>query len=171
MVEKSTAVLQEAASQLPPETSIEDVMVPEDVGFQIMTEVLDENLGRRHGQVVRGMGKSRVRETGASSSRLNTSLMDEVTTLRGKLAIQEEQMRVQGEQMKEQMRAQGEQMRAQGEQMEAQLRVQSEEVRTYAATVRDLVRAIQTAGLQVSLPAPHLDPPSISEPPHPPDTQ
>ncbi|XP_070666102.1 uncharacterized protein [Malus domestica] len=87
MVEKSTAVLQEAASQLPPETSIEDVMVPEDVGFQIMTEVLDENLGRRHGQVVRGMGKSRVRETGASSSRLNTSLMDEVTTLRGKLAI------------------------------------------------------------------------------------
>ncbi|RXH95597.1 hypothetical protein DVH24_008097, partial [Malus domestica] len=58
-----------------------------------------------------------------------------------------------------------------GEQMEAQLRVQSEEVRTYAATVRDLVRAIQTAGLQVSLPAPHLDPPSISEPPHPPDTQ
>nr|XP_028956414.1 uncharacterized protein LOC108172285 [Malus domestica] len=175
MVEKSTAVLQEAASQLPPETSIEDVMVPEDVGFQIMTEVLDENLGRRHGQVVRGMGKSRVRETGASSSRLNTSLMDEVTTLRGKLAIQEEQMRVQGEQMKEQMRAQGEQMkeqmRAQGEQMEAQLRVQSEEVRTYAETVRDLVRAIQTAGLQVSLPAPHHDPPSISEPPHPPDTQ
>ncbi|CAN6553310.1 unnamed protein product [Malus baccata var. baccata] len=57
------------------------------------------------------------------------------------------------------------------EQMEAQLRIQSEEVRTYAETVRDLVRAIQTAGLQVSLPVPHLDPPSISEPPHPPDTQ
>ncbi|XP_050124919.1 uncharacterized protein LOC126602134 isoform X2 [Malus sylvestris] len=171
MVEKSTAVLQEAASQLPPETSIEDVMVPEDVGFQIMTEVLDENLGRRYGQVVRGMGKSRVRETGASSSRLNTSLMDEVTTLRGKLAIQEEQMRVQGEQMRAQGEQMKEQMRAQGEQMEAQLRVQSEEVRSYAATVRDLVRAIQTAGLQVSLPAPHLDPPSISEPPHPPDTQ
>ncbi|XP_050147851.1 uncharacterized protein LOC126623094 isoform X2 [Malus sylvestris] len=153
MVEKGIAVLQEATLQLPSETSIEDVMVPEDVGFQIMTEVLDQNLGRRHGQVVRGMGKSWVRETGASSSRLNTSLMDEVTTLRGKLAIQEEQMRAQGEQMK------------------AQLRVQSEEVRTYAETVRDLVRAIQMAGLQVSLPAPHLDPPSTSEPPYPPDTQ
>ncbi|TQD83922.1 hypothetical protein C1H46_030534 [Malus baccata] len=89
--------------------------------------------------------------------------MDEVTTLRGKLAIQEEQMRAQGEQMKEQMRAQDEQMKA-------QLRVQSKEVRTYAETVRDLVRAIQTAGLQVSLPASHLDPPSTSEPPHPPDT-
>ncbi|RXH72760.1 hypothetical protein DVH24_012444 [Malus domestica] len=63
-----------------------------------------------------------------------------------------------------------EQMRAQDEQMKEQLRVQSEEVRTYAETVRDLVRAIQTAGLQVSLPA-HLDPPSTSEPPHPPDTQ
>ncbi|CAN6716769.1 unnamed protein product [Malus baccata var. baccata] len=150
MVEKSTVVLQEAASQLPPETPIEDVMVLEDVGFQIMTEVLDQNLGRRHGQVVRGMGKSRVREMGASSSRLNTSLMDEVTTLRGKLAIQEEQMR-----------AQGEQMRAQDKQMKA----------TYAETVRDLVRAIQTAGLQVLLPASHLDPPSTSEPPHPPDTQ
>ncbi|XP_070679697.1 uncharacterized protein [Malus domestica] len=36
-----TAVLHEAASQLPPETPIEDVMVPEDVGFQIMTDVLD----------------------------------------------------------------------------------------------------------------------------------
>ncbi|CAN6576321.1 unnamed protein product [Malus baccata var. baccata] len=37
--------------------------------------------------------------------------------------------------------------------------------------VRDLIRAIQTAGLQVSLPASYLDPPSTSEPPHPPDTQ
>ncbi|XP_048425077.1 uncharacterized protein LOC125470277 [Pyrus x bretschneideri] len=183
MVEKSTAVLQEAASQLPPETSIEEVMVPEDVGFQIMTEVLDQNLGRRHGQVVRGMGKSRVRQTGASSSRLNTAevdaLMEEVTTLRGKLAMQEEhmreQMRAQGEQMMEQMRAQSdqmrEQMRAQDDQMKAQLRAQNEEVRTYAETVRDLVRAIQTASLQVSLPVPHLDPPSTSAPLHPPDTQ
>ncbi|XP_048421727.1 uncharacterized protein LOC103933683 isoform X1 [Pyrus x bretschneideri] len=182
MVEKSTAVLQEAASQLPPETSIEEVMVPEDVGFQIMTEVLDQNLGR-HGQVVRGMGKSRVRQTGASSSRSNTAevdaLMEEVTTLKGKLAMQEEhmreQMRAQGEQMREQMRAQSdqmrEQMRAQDDQMKAQLRAQNEEVRTYAETVRDLVRAIQTAGLQVSLPVPHLDPPSTSAPPHPPDTQ
>ncbi|RXH80502.1 hypothetical protein DVH24_004416 [Malus domestica] len=48
---------------------------------------------------------------------------------------------------------------------------QSEEVMTYAETVRDLIRAIQTAGLQVSLPASHLDPLSTSEPSHPPDTQ
>ncbi|KAB2615055.1 hypothetical protein D8674_021643 [Pyrus ussuriensis x Pyrus communis] len=134
----STAVLQEAASQLPPETSIEEVMVPEDVGFQIMTEVLDQNLGRRHEHM-------------------------------------REQMRAQGEQMMEQMRAQSdqmrEQMRAQDDQMKAQLRAQNEEVRTYAETVRDLVRAIQTAGLQVSLPVPHLDPPSTSAPLHPPDTQ
>ncbi|CAN6588905.1 unnamed protein product [Malus baccata var. baccata] len=145
MVEKSTAVLQEAASQLPPETLIEDVMVPEDVGFQIMTEVLDQNLGRRHGQVVRGMGKSWVCETGSNTTEVD-ALMDEVTTLRGKLAIQEEQMR--------------KQMKAHGDQIKTQLR-----------TVRDLIRAIQTAGLQVSLPASYLDPPSTSEPPHPPDTQ
>ena len=52
MVEKSTAVLQEATSQLPPETPIEDVTVPEDVGFQIMTDVLDQNFDRRHPNVV-----------------------------------------------------------------------------------------------------------------------
>ena len=89
MVENSTAVLQEAASQLPLETPIEDVMVPDDVGFQIMTQVLDQNLGHRHGQVVRGMGRSRVRATGAFSSRSNTvqvdTLMEEVTTLRARL--------------------------------------------------------------------------------------
>ncbi|RXH83413.1 hypothetical protein DVH24_005666 [Malus domestica] len=72
--------------------------------------------------------------------------------------------RVEGRQMKEQMREQTNQMKA-------QLRAQSKEVRTYAEMVKDLVRAIQMADLQVSLPRPHLDPPSTSEPPHPPDTQ
>ncbi|KAB2629152.1 hypothetical protein D8674_033947 [Pyrus ussuriensis x Pyrus communis] len=38
IVEKGNAVLQEATSQLPPETPIEDVTIPEDVGFQILTE-------------------------------------------------------------------------------------------------------------------------------------
>ncbi|KAB2635788.1 hypothetical protein D8674_026322 [Pyrus ussuriensis x Pyrus communis] len=42
MVEKGDAVLQEATSQLPSETPMEDVTLPEDVGFQIMTEVLDQ---------------------------------------------------------------------------------------------------------------------------------
>ncbi|TQD75338.1 hypothetical protein C1H46_039130 [Malus baccata] len=82
MVEKSTAILQEATSQLPPETSIEDVIVPKDADVQIVTEVLDQKFGRRH-------GKAGVRETGASSSKLSTrevnSLKEEVTTLRGQV--------------------------------------------------------------------------------------
>ncbi|XP_068307257.1 uncharacterized protein [Pyrus communis] len=112
MVEKNIAVLQKATSQLPPETPIKDVMVPEDVGFQIMIDVLDQNFGRCRGKIVRGMGKARIRETGASSSKSNTAevdaLKEEVTTLKGQLAIQEEQMRAQGEQMRAQMMAQSE---------------------------------------------------------------
>nr|XP_028949591.1 uncharacterized protein LOC103414716 [Malus domestica] len=72
MVEKSTAILQEATSQLPPETPIEDIIVPKDADVQIVTEVLDQKFGRRHGKVVRCTGKAGVRETGASSSRLST---------------------------------------------------------------------------------------------------
>ncbi|CAN6554506.1 unnamed protein product [Malus baccata var. baccata] len=90
MVEKSTAILQEATSQIPPETPIEDVIVPKDADVQIVTEVLDQKFGRRHGKVVRCTGKAGVRETGASSSRLSTgevnSLKEEVTTLRGQVA-------------------------------------------------------------------------------------
>ncbi|XP_009343749.3 uncharacterized protein LOC103935673 [Pyrus x bretschneideri] len=157
MVEKSTTVLQEATSQLPPETPIEDVTVPEDAGFQILIDVLDQNFGRRHGKVVRCMGKARLRETGASSSRSNTtevdSLKEEVITLKGQLEVQGEQMRAQGEQMKEQIRAQGEQLH------------------TYAGQVRDLIRAIQMTSLQISLPIPDLATPSTSEPLHPADTQ
>ncbi|KAB2608656.1 hypothetical protein D8674_011824 [Pyrus ussuriensis x Pyrus communis] len=112
MVEKSIAVLQKATSQLPPETPIENIMVPEDVGFQIMIDVLDQNFGRCRGKIVRGMGKARIRETGASSSRSNTAevdaLKEEVTTLKVQLAIQEEQMRAQGEQMRAQVMAQSE---------------------------------------------------------------
>ena len=109
-----------------------------------MTDVLDQNLGRRRGKVVRCMGKAQIRETGASSSRSNAevdALKEEVTTLKA-----------QGEQMKEQLRAQG------------------EEMRSYAGAWRDLVQAIQMSGLQISLPALHLGPPSTSEPPRPADT-
>ncbi|KAB2606538.1 hypothetical protein D8674_006255 [Pyrus ussuriensis x Pyrus communis] len=133
-----------ATSQLPPETPIEDVTIPEDVGFQIMTDVLDQNLGRRRGKVVQCMGKAQIRETGASFSRSNAevdALKEEVTTLKA-----------QGEQMKEQLRAQG------------------EEMRSYAGAWRDLVQAIQMSGLQISLPALYLGPPSTSEPPRPADT-
>ena len=91
-----TAILQEATSQLPPETPIEDVIVPKDADVQIVTEVLDQKFGRRHGKVVRCTGKAGVRETGASSSRLSTgevnSLKEEVTTLRGQVAAQDERM-------------------------------------------------------------------------------
>nr|XP_028952491.1 uncharacterized protein LOC108170061 [Malus domestica] len=96
LLEKSTAILQEATSQLPPETSIEDVIVPEDADLKIVTEVLDQKLGRCHGKVVRCMGKAGVRETGASSSISSTlevnSLKEEVTTLRGQLVAQNERM-------------------------------------------------------------------------------
>ncbi|KAB2626657.1 hypothetical protein D8674_020275 [Pyrus ussuriensis x Pyrus communis] len=141
----STSILQEATSQLPPETPIEDVTIPEDVGFQIMTDVLDQNIGRRRGKVVRCMGKAQIREMGASSSRSNTAeadaLKEEATTLK-----------------------------AQGEQMKEQLKAQSEEMRSYAGAWRDLVQAVQMSGLQISLPAPHLGPPSTSKPPHRADT-
>ncbi|KAM2609315.1 hypothetical protein TB1_037546 [Malus domestica] len=131
MVEKRAAIVQKATSQFPPDTSIEDITVLEDAGFQIVTDVMEQNFGRRHGKVVRCMGKTRVRETGASSSNSNTAEVD---------ALKE----------------QGEQMKAQGEQMKEQM--------------RDLVRAIQTSGLQISLPVPDLATPLTFEPLQPADT-
>ncbi|XP_050145375.1 uncharacterized protein LOC126621054 [Malus sylvestris] len=103
MVEKCTTVLQEATSQLPPETPIEGVIVPEDVGLQIMTKVLDQKLDRRHGKVVRCMGKAGVHETGASSSRSSTgevnALKEEVTVLKGQPMTQGKHIRAQDEWM------------------------------------------------------------------------
>ncbi|BBG94368.1 hypothetical protein Prudu_002630 [Prunus dulcis] len=58
MVERSQLVLQESASQLPPETPIESVAPPQDAGFQILTETLDQTLGRRPGTYCRGMGNA-----------------------------------------------------------------------------------------------------------------
>ncbi|CAN6544346.1 unnamed protein product [Malus baccata var. baccata] len=54
MVEKSTAILQEATSQLPPDTPIEDVIVPKDADVQIVTEVnsLKKEVTTLRGQVV-----------------------------------------------------------------------------------------------------------------------
>ena len=90
MVEKCTAVLQESASQLPPKILIVDVTVPEDAGLQILTEVLDQKFGRRHGKIVWCMRKAQVRETGASSSKSATrqvnTLKEEVATLKGQLS-------------------------------------------------------------------------------------
>ncbi|CAL9027333.1 unnamed protein product, partial [Prunus brigantina] len=65
MVEKSQLVLQESASQLPPDTPLESVDPPHDAGFQILTETLDQTLGRRPGTYCRGMGNARRRESRA----------------------------------------------------------------------------------------------------------
>ncbi|KAB2597597.1 hypothetical protein D8674_000517 [Pyrus ussuriensis x Pyrus communis] len=54
MMEKRQLVLQEYASQLPPETPFESVDPPKDAGFQILTETLDLTLGRRPGMYCRG---------------------------------------------------------------------------------------------------------------------
>ncbi|XP_050146151.1 uncharacterized protein LOC126621648 [Malus sylvestris] len=53
-----------------------------------------------------------------------------------------------------------------GEQMREQMKAQGEELKAYAGHVRDLVRAIQMSGLQISLPVPNLGTPSTSEPLH-----
>ncbi|TQE05800.1 hypothetical protein C1H46_008483 [Malus baccata] len=55
--------------------------------------------------------------------------------------------------------------------MKVQLRAQAEELNTCVGRVQELVQAIQTSGLQISLPAPYHAPPSTSEPPCPADTE
>ncbi|CAL2277858.1 unnamed protein product [Prunus armeniaca] len=68
MVEKSQLVLQESASQLPPDTPLGYVDPPHDARFQILTETLDQTLRRRPGTYCRGMGNARRREPRARSS-------------------------------------------------------------------------------------------------------
>ncbi|CAL2255580.1 unnamed protein product [Prunus armeniaca] len=68
MVEKSQLVLQESASQLPPDTRLESVDPPQDARFQILIETLDQTLERRPGTYFRGMGNARWREPRAHSS-------------------------------------------------------------------------------------------------------
>ena len=90
MVERSQLVLQESASQLPPETPIESVAPPQDAGFQILTETLDQTLGRRPGTYCRGMGNARRREprprSSVQSSRQVTALTAHMVTLENKLS-------------------------------------------------------------------------------------
>ncbi|BBN68861.1 Ankyrin repeat family protein [Prunus dulcis] len=90
MVERSQLVLQESASQLPPETPIESVAPPQYAGFQILTETLDQTLGRRPGTYCRGMGNARRREprprSSAQSNSQVTVLTAQVATLENKLS-------------------------------------------------------------------------------------
>ncbi|CAL2246737.1 unnamed protein product [Prunus armeniaca] len=91
MVERSQLVLQESASQLPPETPIESVDPPQDVGFQILTETLDQTLGRTPGTYCRGMGNARQSEPRPRSSSQANS---QVTVLTSRVAELEGQMLV-----------------------------------------------------------------------------
>ncbi|KAB2612109.1 hypothetical protein D8674_039686 [Pyrus ussuriensis x Pyrus communis] len=50
--------LHESASQLPPETPIESVDPPEDAGFQILTDTLDQTIRRRLGTYCMGIGNT-----------------------------------------------------------------------------------------------------------------
>ncbi|TQD83579.1 hypothetical protein C1H46_030886 [Malus baccata] len=68
MMEKRQLVLQESASQLPPDTPLEYVDPQQDAGFQIVTETLDQILRRRSGTYCRGMRNARRREPRVPSS-------------------------------------------------------------------------------------------------------
>ncbi|CAL8990533.1 unnamed protein product [Prunus brigantina] len=90
MIEKSQSVLQESASQLPPDTPLESVDPPHDAGFQILTETLDQTLGRRPGTYCRGMGNARRREPRPRSS---TQVTTQATVaLTAKVTMLETQM-------------------------------------------------------------------------------
>ncbi|CAL2266802.1 unnamed protein product [Prunus armeniaca] len=91
IVKRSQLVLQESASQLPPETLIKSVDPPQDVGFQILTETLDQTLGRRSGTYCRGMGNARRREprprSSAQSNSQVTALTAQVAALQGQMSV------------------------------------------------------------------------------------
>ncbi|CAL8133900.1 unnamed protein product [Prunus armeniaca] len=90
MMEKSQLVLQESASQLPPDTSLESVDPPHDAGFQILTETLDQTLRRRPGTYCRGMGNARRQEPRPWSSSQATS--QATAALTAKVTMLETQM-------------------------------------------------------------------------------
>ncbi|CAL8153023.1 unnamed protein product [Prunus armeniaca] len=91
MVERSQLVLRESASQLPLSTPIESVDTPQDAGFQILTQTLDQTLGRRSRTYCRGMGNARQREPRLRSSSQANS---QVTILTSRVAELEGQMSV-----------------------------------------------------------------------------
>ncbi|CAL8137287.1 unnamed protein product [Prunus armeniaca] len=83
--------LHESASQLPPDTPLESMDPPQDAGFQILTETLDQTLGRRLGTYCKGMGNGRRREPRSRSSSQSNS---QVTALTAKVAELQGQMSV-----------------------------------------------------------------------------
>ena len=91
MVERSQLVLQESASQLPPDTPIKSVDPRQNAGFQILTETLDQTLGWRSGTNCRGMGNARPREprprSSAQSNSQVTALTAQVSTLQSQMSV------------------------------------------------------------------------------------
>ncbi|BBH09212.1 hypothetical protein Prudu_021646 [Prunus dulcis] len=73
------------------DTPIESVDPPQDAGFQILTETLDQTLGRRPGTYCRGMGNARRREPRPRSSTQSNS---QVTALTAQVATLQSQMSV-----------------------------------------------------------------------------
>ncbi|BBG93902.1 Ankyrin repeat family protein, partial [Prunus dulcis] len=73
------------------ETPIESVAPPQDAGFQILTETLDQTLGRRPGTYCRGMGNARRREprprSSAQSNSQVTALTAQVATLQSQMSV------------------------------------------------------------------------------------
>ncbi|CAL2248334.1 unnamed protein product [Prunus armeniaca] len=87
----SQLVLQESASQLPPNTPLESVDPPQDAGFQILTETLDQTLGRRSGTYCKGMGNARRREprprSSSQSNSQETALTAKMAKLQGQMSV------------------------------------------------------------------------------------
>ncbi|KAM2998597.1 hypothetical protein FF2_040235 [Malus domestica] len=96
MMEKRQLVLQEFVTQLPSETPIKYMDPHEDAGFQILTDSLDQTLGRRSGTYCKGMGNARREEPRASSSSQSkgkvTALTAEVAGLRTELTLYKSQI-------------------------------------------------------------------------------
>ena len=92
MVEKGQIILEEVASQLLVETLIAEVFPPKDAVFQIMTDTLDRTFVRRPRNVHQGLGKARLRDPSASSSRQR---IEEVKTLTSKVADMKERIAAQ----------------------------------------------------------------------------
>ncbi|BBN69367.1 hypothetical protein Prudu_907S000200 [Prunus dulcis] len=92
MVERSQLVLQESASQLPPDTPIECVDPPQDAGFQILTESIGSDSRRRPGHIVEGW---RGRRGGGNPDPVHQrSQTVQVTALTAQVATLQSQMSV-----------------------------------------------------------------------------
>ncbi|CAN6545632.1 unnamed protein product [Malus baccata var. baccata] len=129
---------------------------------------VDQKLDRRHGKVVRGMGKVQVREMSASSSKTTTkqviALKKEVATLKDNIAAHKATW--------DAHKAAWDAHKATWDAMKAQIAAQI--VAQFSAQdekMSMILRALQMSGLQIPMLAIDLAPPSTSQPLRPTDTQ